>query len=143
MKCAGEGVAACRAVCVDPKRVAEIWPTVSQRIKSAMERVGFSDYREIERKVLRGGALLWLAWDGNAVHAAAVTELHLANGRKFCTIVACGGRHMKRWLALIRDLETFAKDEGCDATLIIGRPGWRRVLAGYRATSLVLEKELH
>ncbi len=127
-----KSAAECRAVCVDPRRVHEIWPAVEDRIRRAMERLGFSDYRELERKVRRGSALLWLAWDGSTVQAAAVTELHVANGRKYCTIVACGGRHMKRWLSLLGVLETFAKAEGCSATLVIGRPGWRRVLAGYR-----------
>jgi hypothetical protein len=98
------------------------------------------------------------------IHAAAVTELHQTEHqgvhgtarrdgrerpdalherwRKVCVIVACGGSDMPRWLHLIEKIEDFARAEGCAATRIIGRKGWARVLAQYRTTRIVLEKEL-
>jgi hypothetical protein len=107
-----------------------------------MRRGGISDFSAVERDVLGGGALLWLAWDGEEIVAAAVTELSLVRGRKLCTIVACGGRARRRWLHLLAELETFARREGCEATRICGRRGWTRVLPDYRATRVILEKEL-
>ena len=89
-----------------------------------------------------GLALLWLAWDGERIEAAAVTQLDVANGQKFCTIVACGGRGLKDWRSLISALERFARDEGCVSVRINGRRGWARVLPDYRLHSIVLEKEL-
>ena len=132
----------CQAVCVDPVRVHEAWPLVARFIRRAAERDDLSDLARIAQDLHTGAALLWLAWDGKAVHGAAVTQLDVANGRKFCTITVCGGRELKRWLSLIGALERFAIEEGCTSVRIYGRRGWARVLPDYRLHSIVLEKEL-
>ena len=140
----------CQAVCVDPARLHEAWPPVAPLIRRAVERGGLGDAGQLERDLHNGSALLWLAWDprsatepgGTRIEAAAVTQLDAANGRKFCTIAACGGRGLKRWRALIGALERFAREEGCTSMRIYGRRGWARVLPDYRLHSIVLEKEL-
>jgi hypothetical protein len=107
-----------------------------------MERGGFTDFADVERDVRGGASLLWLVWDGQAICAAVVTELRRANGKNFCTIVACAGAQRERWLPLIGELEAYARAEGCQAMKIIGRRGWTRALPGYRIKSVVLEKEI-
>jgi hypothetical protein len=124
-------------------RLAEAWPLVAPFIRRAAERDDRSDVSRIAQDLHDGSALLWLAWDGKSICAAAVTQLNIANGRKFCTITACGGRGHKRWLSLISALERFAIEEGCTSVRINGRRGWARVLPDYRLHSIVLEKELH
>jgi hypothetical protein len=116
-------------------------PFASPLIEAAMRRGGIWDFSGVERDVLAGAALLWLVWDGEEIAAAAVTELAVVHERKICTIVACGGRARRRWLHLIAELEAFARREGCRATRIYARRGWTRVLADYRATRVILEKE--
>src|SRR5437762_8114360 len=100
------------ALCVDPKRAAAIWPAVSSLIRPALENT-LTDFDTVAGDVLAGRSLLWLARDGAQIHAAAVTSLAVSNGRKFCTIVACGGRELAKWKVLIGRLEEFARDEGC------------------------------
>jgi hypothetical protein len=129
-------------VCVDPTRVHQAWPLVAPLIRCALERGGLSDFAQLEHALRDGSALLWLAWNGECIEGAAVTQLDVANGRKFCTIVACGGRGLKRWGSLMSTLERFARDEGCASVRIHGRRGWARVLHDYRLHSIVLEKEL-
>jgi hypothetical protein len=129
------------AICVDPKQVAEIWPAVSALIKPALTD-GLTDYDTVAHDVIAGRALLWLVWDGVDIHAAAVTALSVSNGRKFCTIVACGGRELPKWKFLIGRLEQFAKDEGCRSIVIMGRRGWAREFKAYQLVSVTLEKEL-
>jgi hypothetical protein len=131
-----------------------------------MERGGVGALAPVKNAVLEGRALLWIAWDpgsqsrtglrtesgtnhrsnsgagGAAIVAAAVTELPCTEKRKYCVIVACGGRGLARWLALIAPLEDYARAEGCDAIRIIGREGWARVLHGFRRTAAVMDKEL-
>lgn len=128
-------------VCVPPDRVAELWPLAQHYIKSAVVNT-LTDFDTLARNVHAGDALLWLAWDGKEIYAAAVTSLASANGRKFCTIVACGGQHIEQWGFLIGRLEQYAKDEGCKSNAIMGRKGWARMLPEYRVTSITLEKEL-
>jgi hypothetical protein len=49
---------------------------------------------------------------------------------------------MRRWLRLLEGIEDFARAEGCEATRIIGRQGWARVLPSYQTKPIVLEKDL-
>ena len=107
-----------------------------------MRRGRLSDFAAVERAVLAGAQLLWLAADTRTIYAAAVTSLDVVNGEKLCTIVACGGRARALWLPLIAVLEDFARAEGCRAIRILGRRGWARALPDYRITRIVLEKQL-
>jgi hypothetical protein len=134
--------ASCRLLCIDPAQVSEFWPHVAPLIKAAMEKGRLSDYADVEHSVRNGSALLWIAWDGERIKAAAVTELGKANGEKFCTIVACGGSDRGQWLHLLAGLEAYGKAEGCAAMRIYGRRGWLKLLPEYRTTRVLLEKTL-
>ena len=105
-----------------------------------MRKGGVSDFADVERAVLSGAHLLWLAADATTIYAAAVTALATVNGERHCTIVACGGRARERWLPLIATLEAFARAEGCRAIRILGRRGWARLLPDYTTTRILLEK---
>lgn len=125
------------AVCVDPRRVEGIWHIAKPMIDDAMKKTGLNTIEEVERDVLSGRSLLWLAWDGK-IRAAAVTEI----AKDVCTIVACAGGGMKSWLHLIKRLESYARDEGCGMVRILGRKGWVRVLKNYQAKHVILERRL-
>jgi len=125
-------------ICVDPDRIFDFWPHARPLIKAAIDETELSDFSEVERQVLDGDQLLWLAWSGR-IEAAATT--HLAN--RVLTIVACSGHQRERWLPLFNQIEDYARKEGCRAVRIFGRKGWERVLDGYRAEYVVLEKALN
>lgn len=128
-------------VCIDPAQVAKIWPLVSHLIREAM-RKGGGDFEDIERAVLSGERLLWVAADEEQIWASAVTGLHVEKGRKICCIWACGGRERERWLPLKGKIENFAKIEGCESVKIYGRRGWAKEFPDYRLLQIVLEKKL-
>lgn len=125
-------------VCIDPERIHEIWPHAKDMILSAGRRTGLSDPEYTEFELLRGEQLLWLAWDGKAIKAAASTQL-LNN---VCNITACGGKDMRSWVSLFPRLEAYAKSEGCKLR-ISGRMGWARVLKpfGFKVKFAILEKD--
>ena len=127
--------------CVSPDKVADYWPRFSGLIKPALEDT-LTDFSCVACDVLAGRNLLWFAWVGSEVYAAAVTSLAVANGKKFMTIVACGGREMESWKPLIATLEKHARDEGCQSVAIFGRPGWERIYPQFKRTGVILEKEL-
>lgn len=124
-------------ICVDPDRIFDFWPHARPLIKAAIDETELSDFNEVEQQVLDGDQLLWLA-HSEKIEAAATT--HLAN--KVLTIVACSGHQMERWLPLFAQIEDYARKEGCRAVRIFGRRGWERVLDGYRAEYVILEKAL-
>ncbi len=125
-------------LCVNPEEVAQIWPYAGPMIRAAIERTGLSDFADIEKDVLAGDQLLWLAVSDH-IEAAATTHL----SRNVCTLTACSGHQRERWLPLFARIEKYAKDEGCHTMRLFGRRGWERVLDGYRVEHVVLEKGLN
>jgi len=122
-------------ICIDPERIFDFWPYARPLIKAAAEHTNLTPFEEIEKQVLGGEQLLWLAWSGK-IEAAATTRL--VNGA--CELVACSGQHRERWLPLFSKIEDYAKAEGCRCMRLVGRPGWERVLDGYRREFVILEK---
>lgn len=130
------------AVCVDPQQAHEIWPHVRPSLKAACCRTGLNAFSDIEADVLAGRSLLWVAWDGHAVEAAAATVLINSEIGKICVITVCGGRGMERWLPLIGQIESYARNEGCARVRLYGRKGWLRVLDGYEQKYVIMDKEV-
>jgi hypothetical protein len=128
-------------VCVAPARINEVWPLASHLIKSACDRTALSDFSVVEREVMAGDQLLWLAWSDH-IEAAATTKIVKSGQHKICILVACGGEGRDRWLSLFEQIEKYAKDENCRCVRIFGRRGWKRALTGYRVQHVVLEKVL-
>lgn len=129
-------------ICVDPKRVHEFWPHVKDMIRSAVRRTNLNHSHDIEYAITSGDDLLWLAWNGQAIEAAASTSLIETDADKVCVLTACGGDNMRHWLPLLTKIEEYAKAEGCRCVRIFGRKGWLRVLEDYRMTNIVIEKAL-
>src|SRR5262245_16126988 len=105
-----------------------------------MQRTGAS-FAPIENDVFCGRALLWIAIE-SVIEAVAVTYIMETEWRRYCEIAACAGRKRENWLHLIKGIEQYARSTGCEATRIVGRQGWKRVLPDYRQTKIVLEKRL-
>lgn len=128
-------------VCIDPARIDEMWPHVRDKIRAAVERTGLCSFADIEADVLTGMQLVWIAWTGSEIMAAATTQL-VKPFDKVCVLTACSGYDRAQWLPLFRQIEEYAKAEGCMTMRIFGRKGWERVLDGYRVEHVVLEKAL-
>jgi hypothetical protein len=126
-----------QAICVDPNRVAEIWPHVAPLVKKAIDR-GFSDFSAIEANVFDGLHLVWLACDGEKIVGVAVTSLV----GDACEIIAAAGEDVRSWIHLIGPIEDYAQAEGRKRMRIIGRQGWKRLLPDYKQQAVVLERKL-
>ena len=129
-------------VCVDPDHVREVWPLVAPLIERAIVTTGLSSFAAIEHDILVGTSLLWVAWNGSEIEAAASTSLQQTDAGKVCVITACAGTGMTRWLPLIRGIEAYAQAEGCRCVRIFGRKGWARALEGYEQTYAIIDKRL-
>lgn len=130
-------------LCIAPgDHTRAVWPAARHMIRRAIMRTGLGNFAAVERAVLDGQQLLWLAWNGDKIEAAATTELALTERGKICVLVACAGTQSERWLHLIDGIEAYASNEGCAGMRIYGRKGWGRVLNGYRVRYAILEKAL-
>jgi hypothetical protein len=90
---------------------------------------------------------LWVALDGDRVHAIGITSLHQLENKRWCLleVVASDETKPMEWADLIAYLENWAQHkECCDRFYIEGRLGWQRVMkpAGYEPVSLTLGKKL-
>jgi hypothetical protein len=118
-----------------------MWPHVRDKIRAAIERTELSSFADIESDVLAGMQLVWLAWNGREIMAAATTQL-VKPRDKVCVLTSCSGYDRAQWLPLFAEVESYARAEGCTKMRIFGRKGWERVLDGYRVEHVVLEKAL-
>lgn len=125
-------------VCVPPDMNEKVWPLAKDLIRSAIERTKLSSFEDIEDAILAGRQLLWLAWNGEAIEAAASTSID----RDVLVVVACGGSQRDNWLGLLSQIEDYAKSQGCRCVRIYGRKGWARALPAYRNRFVILERPL-
>ena len=133
-------MASSELICVDYKKVSEVWPFVSHFIKRAAERGDLCTFEEIEQLVLDEYALLWIGWEAPYIVGAGVTRIVRTEKSKACVIVAWGGNDRSKWLHLIEKVEAYARSEKCDCVRIMGRKGWQRVLKHYTAPKVLLER---
>jgi hypothetical protein len=124
-------------ICVPPNEVTQVWPYAGPMIRVAIEQTNLSDFADVEKDVMSGDQLLWLAISDH-IEAAATTHL----SRNVCTLTACSGHQRERWLPLMSKIEAYAKAEGCRTLRLYGRVGWQRVLKDYRVEHIVMEKSL-
>lgn len=129
-------------LCVAPERVKSIWPHVEIWIEDAVERCGDWTVAEIYSDLLSGSMLLWVRWDGTALKSAAVSHVTLVPKGKVCRIIACGGSSDGDWKAALSPIESYAKEIGCAAMRIHGRPAWSKVFNDYDLEWVALEKRL-
>lgn len=132
------------AHCVDPKFIRQGWALAAPLLAPAMKRGGIGTFAALERGVLYGHSLLWLALErgAGALLAAAVTDLVRTDDELICMITACGGVRMHEWLPLLESIETYARTERCALVRIMGRKGWARVLAHYHPRRVILDRRL-
>lgn len=131
-------------ICIPPDVVDQVWPRISGLIFVAMKKGQVGSFEVVKNDILSGRSLLWVAWDGVSptIEAAAVTRIEETEWRRVCTIVACGGAHMERWIHLLDTIEDYGRTEKCSAARIYGREGWHRMLPSYRRKRVILEKAL-
>lgn len=102
---------------------------------------GGGEFRVLEKNILSGDALLWLAIRDEPI-AACVTELIVTDEGKKCLISALQGDGMGDWGQHLARIEEFARNEGCTAMRLEGRDGWLRRLPGYRQAGIIMERVL-
>lgn len=129
-------------LCVAPERIKSTWPHVEIWIEDAVARCGDWTAAEIFEALEQGKMLLWLRWDGKALKSAAVSHVTIVPRGKVCRIIACGGSSDGDWNTALAPIENYAKEIGCVAMRIHGRPAWSKVFPDYDLEWVALEKRL-
>lgn len=122
--------------------VPEVWPQVVGLISAACETSrGKFDAADIYQMLVNRDAQLWLVKESD-VGGVIVTQIVNYPHRKVCWIRICTGHGREECFHHLKDIEAWAKEQGCGAMELIARPGWKKVLKDYECTHVVLEKDL-
>ena len=123
------------------RHVSAHWPEVAALIESGLTE-GL-ERNEIYGALLTRKAQLWMATTNDKLLAACVTEIANLPARKVLNIISVGGTQMSEWLHCMATLEAFAREKGCTAMRFPEiRPGWAKVLTGFKTTRITLEKKV-
>lgn len=129
-------------ICVDPDEVHQVWPFVRDGVWTALNKGVGGAFNLVERDVLRGDALLWLAVEQQICGACITQLIETDQGRK-CLILSLHGDGMDGWFGFLPKIEEFAKAEGCATVEVTGRVGWKRILKEYDQIGVVMSKRLN
>lgn len=116
------------------------WPMLEGMFQRATDRVpGELEPSAILHHALADEFRLWVIEDDNdLLLAGAVGE----TGDGYVRIYALAGRDMGRWLSeALTEFEILARNNGLKGVRVCGRPGWSRVLPGYRLCQVTMEKK--
>ena len=124
---------------VPPEQLDDTWPLVKDDIEAASgSRFAPSD---IKKFLHSGDMQLWVVGKDN-IEAVVLTEVHQFPRMKTVRLIMTVGRDRTRWVHHLREIEDWARQQGCAVIEALARPGWEKVLRDYRKTHVMLEKEL-
>lgn len=124
-----------------------LWPIVRPILARACAPAPFGDAApEDYLPALRDcRSQLWVAWrPPMRIDGALVTSIEQhRTGQKTCRLALVAGAEMTAWLPLMPQLEEWALAQGCvRMEAKDGRPGWQRVMRGWRLKTITLERML-
>lgn len=131
-----------RLICVAPSMVVDVWPHVAGMIDEGYAATGEPTPPDLLRWLKEAKGQLWISIFDGVIVAALTTSIVVRRQGLALRMICCGGSEMSLWSQCHKQIEDFARAEGCDRVLSEGRPGWKRVLDGYKVTAVTLEKRL-
>jgi hypothetical protein len=131
---------------VRSEKIGGLWPRIRPFVDRALSHAG-GRYApaDVLAALLRAQMQLWVAIGGDGddgIEAVLVTEIIDYPRRRRCNLFLSAGNALEACLEHLPTIETWARAQGCDAIEASGRPGWERVLPGFRRTHVMLEKDL-
>ena len=135
---------------IPTEELEKVWSLVEKDIRQALAYSSqLTDSNFVFEIAKQNKFQIWVLWDKeqkqqNKYFGVVVTEIIKRKLGKVCHIYIMTGRQRHKWQYLIKDIEEFAKNEGCLMMELIARPGWQKVLNnfGYKRTHVVLEKKI-
>lgn len=114
------------------------WARCAPWIEAALDVSGGTHWIEdIKTMVERREARFW-AW----TNSAAVTEVQVWPRAKFLLVWLAGGSLEELRDEVLPLMEAHGRENDCTRCYIVGRPGWAKVLPGYRTVAVSVAKEL-
>ncbi|MFA6267862.1 MAG: hypothetical protein WC670_19365 [Pseudolabrys sp.] len=129
-------------ICVPPDRTAVLWPHVREMIEAGLAAGDEVLPDGLLERLADGRVLLWIAVVDERIVAAMLTALLPRKSGLVCKMLATGGTDFDIWKGWHVRIEEYARAENCVKVESECRPGFSRVLDGYRTVRHVIEKRL-
>lgn len=91
--------------------------------------------------LLIGKCQLWLATNNKKIDGVVITVINDFPQSTSCLIWLCAGNNSKKYIYLIKKIEDWAKEQGCQTISLEGRLGWKKLLRDYQ-DKIFMEKVL-
>lgn len=112
-------------------------------IESFVERSkGRYAIEDVFNNIKSGYWVLWVVHEHSELKAVLITQTIEYPRLKELQIIMCVGENHKDWYSLISKMEEYAKLMGCTKITAITRPGWEKVMKGYKKSHVYLERNL-
>lgn len=121
--------------CLGADQIDPLWDRYAHHLDKLSH---YFDCQDIREELIRAEAQLWGLQDGPEIVGVVVTRIT----KTACEVVGgAGSAPHEAMRALHREIEAWAKTQGCTRMRLFGRKGWLRLLS-YTQTGIVGEKEI-
>ena len=116
--------------------VDKVWPDIKDYLAGAAEYTyGRYTVEDIYDCLKEYEYTLWIAFNEEGIKGAVVTNFIFYPKKKYLVMTFCGGKDFEQWKEpIIKLLQHWAYDNGCDGLEAAARFGWSKVLkdCGYK-----------
>lgn len=125
---------------INKKMAIKLWPSIRDKVEKACEYSGgIVTPLTIYKGILSNDMQLWVTDDMNMI---AVTQIsNYDDGSKYLTWVLLSGDNLKEYMSLKNIIDDWAVSHGCQGDELLGRPGWSKILNGYKEIYRFLRQE--
>jgi len=131
-----------KALYVTPDHIDNVWADVEEFIKLTDDID--TKASQIYGSLRSGVSQLWMGVnDKDKIEMVVTTSfVNYPDSGKMCRIDTMGGKNLEDWMDYLKDIEEWAKLNGCIAMDIFGRKAWEKLLKpeGYGFDSVLLRK---
>ncbi len=109
--------------------IENVWPSIEAYLDGAATYTyGRFTVADIKNGIMTTPQQLWIAFDGDDVYGAVVTEVCVYPQMSTLIMHFTGGKQLPKWKTeMLELLQRFAKDNGCTTIESYGRRGWEKV----------------
>jgi hypothetical protein len=127
-----------------PSDIPAMWPFVEAYMQRMIDWEGeiTGELEMLSRHLQEGNLQLWIAYSGDGIGAACVTEKVRYFRTPFLSIRWLAGDEPEKWVGQIQGIEDWARHNGYKGLEVWGRTGWSKLLRpyGYREAYRILHK---
>lgn len=123
--------------------IADWWPELGPRLESvATTSRGRYTLEDIRAKLEARDWQLWGALAGDHIAALGITCIVIYPSAKALHVVGVVGQGLETWLSLAPKLAEWGRSKGCTIMESRARPGWSRIMKGWDATHVFIERDI-